>query len=77
MARYYFNVRHGDQIFADAQGIDLPDLPSVWSRARDDARSIIESGQLADRAEKPWMQVEDASGAVVAVFPFSTAVHLH
>jgi hypothetical protein len=61
MPRYFFDIRDGEELVSDEEGMELPDLDAAFREA---ARSLAEispkgsSGQMA-------MVVRDGSGTVV------------
>jgi hypothetical protein len=77
MPMFYFHVRRDDTRFEDTVGIELPDLHAAWQRAHFDARSIAKTGQVDGDVAKLWMEVGDATGAIVATLPFVRALATH
>ena len=78
MARYYFNVRDGDKIISDEEGMELPTADGVWTEAvhslAELARDTIPRHR--DAGHRMSIEVRDADGPVVlAQVTFSFARH--
>jgi hypothetical protein len=73
MPRFFFHVRSGDQTLSqDELGLDYPDAETACREAVRAARGLEEV--FAARKENPGdfaLEIEDASGEVVARLPFS------
>ena len=78
MAKFFFNIRQDQTLFEDRRGGEFADLVSAWNWAIEDARSMIAEGALPGLLEESWVEICDATGAVVATVPFvraTAAVH--
>ena len=73
MARYYFNVRHGNRVFEDKLGGEFDGLPAAWQWAVQDAQEIMDLDLLVGLAEDQWIEIGDETGAVVASLPIVRA----
>jgi hypothetical protein len=74
MKRYYFDIREGDEIIPDEEGIDLPNLAKVQEEA---ARALVDAVRDASHrssqggAQYVAVEVRDKDGAVLqAQFSF-------
>ena len=70
MARYYFDMRDGQGLFADEEGLECPDLDAVQKEA---ARSLADMArdsiyEAADaQIHRMTIEVRDGSGPVMKV----------
>jgi hypothetical protein len=77
MPRFYFNVRDGDSIIIDPEGIEVPGLRAAEDEARQAARDI-----LADRVkhggqiDSKDFEVIDETGRQVLTLPFRSVLNL-
>jgi hypothetical protein len=64
MPRYFFDIREGDEVIPDEEGMDLPDLEAAFREA---AYSLAEMSSKESRVVGSGMAivVRDASGTVV------------
>jgi hypothetical protein len=75
MLRYYFDLRDGDALVEDEEGIELPDIESVQEEA---TRSLVDMAKDMVRGNgdsSPWhrmvIEVRDDNGPVLqAKFTF-------
>ncbi|MCC8956847.1 hypothetical protein H8B02_26455 [Bradyrhizobium sp. Pear77] len=71
MRRYYFDIRDGDEIASDEEGMELPNIERVQEEAarsladmaRDAARQITQHGDAHQMA----IEVRDTDGPVMQV----------
>ena len=72
MARYYFNIKDGEQIIPDPDGDELPDETAVLGNIRRTVADILHRPDLYGGAEK-WVRrgfvVTDDSGRTVMKVP--------
>ncbi|MBE7190303.1 hypothetical protein [Jatrophihabitans endophyticus] len=65
MTRYFFDVRNGDALHRDFDGIELPDIRSVWQIALTMVDEVVEAGRPPRTSESVSVIVRDTSDAVV------------
>jgi hypothetical protein len=71
MARYYFNVKRGDTIDFDEEGLALPDVTAAAREAELAARQLLAEAIKARQPNLPEaMVVTDEAGKEVYSFPF-------
>ena len=73
MARYYFNVRRGDTVYEDHDGVDLPNLERAIQHAMGDARSIMLYEPEIPPAGQ-WIDIVDHQRKALGRVPFVTGV---
>jgi hypothetical protein len=61
MPRYFFDIRDGDELIADEEGMDLPDLEAAFREA---ARSLADISQMGGSGQMAIV-VRDGSGIVM------------
>jgi len=77
MPRFYFNVRDGDSVITDPEGIEVPGLRAVEDEATQAARDL-----LADRVKhgeqigSRKFEVIDETGRQVLTLPFRSVLKL-
>ena len=70
MNRYFFNFRMGDEISPDRIGMYLRDLDEARDEAVRTFRDLIDiAGQAGEPVRDCELQVADASGEPVLIFP--------
>ena len=77
MSQFFFHVRHEATVFEDRRGGDFSDLVAAWRWAVHDARGMIAEGTLEGPIDRQWIEICDATGAVVATMPFERALSSH
>jgi hypothetical protein len=82
MKRYYFDVRHGDQITPDEEGMEFPDIATVQREAAfslaDVTKDIIQRRQGDGLASLLAIEVRDDEGPVLqARFTFELGKTKH
>jgi hypothetical protein len=61
MPKYYFSIQHGDQIFEDSHGLDLPDSEDAWRHATKMCGKAIQKLDGKLRPDHEWrLDVETA-----------------
>ena len=69
MARYYFDLRDGDELVPDEEGMELPYIEAVQNEAAqalvDLARDIIKAGPSTGETRKLAIEVRDDDGSVM------------
>lgn len=77
MPRFYFNVRDGNSVITDPEGIEVPGLRAAEDEARQAARDL-----LADRVKHGEhigtrnFEVIDETGRRVLTLPFRSVLKL-
>jgi hypothetical protein len=80
MRRYYFDIREGDEIFSDEEGLELSTIEKVQEEA---ARSLADMARDAVRAlggdsQKLSIEVRDDGGPVLQLkFTFEVERRRH
>jgi hypothetical protein len=70
MPRYYFNLRNGEEIIKDPQGLVLPNIRAAQKAARTEARELSASRVNAHRPiEDEAVEIADDRGATLDSFP--------
>lgn len=65
MRRYYFDLRHGDELAVDDEGVDLPNIDAVQKLA---IRALADMAQdLIDLPIPIAVEVRDEVGSVMRV----------
>jgi hypothetical protein len=77
MSQFFFHVRQNTILFEDTGGGEFPDLVSAWNWAIDDVRKMIADRQLEGPIEQHWVEICDATGAIVASLPFVRVARLN
>lgn len=70
MTRYYFDVRDGESVSTDYEGIDLLALDNAWSEAALSAAELARDrlpGRLFHGDQRMTVDVRDDSGPVMAI----------
>lgn len=75
MPRFFFNIRNGDELIADPDGTDLPDLDAAVEEALNDARELLsEIVKLGNLVDGQAFEIADETGKVVRTVSFKDAV---
>jgi hypothetical protein len=75
--RYYLNIRTGNELIIDDEGVDLPDLGDVAEEARQAARDILADRiKHGEKVDDGIFEVLDASGATVMTIPIRSVLRL-
>src|SRR5829696_9016419 len=71
VARFYLDVRDGDQVIQDPEGIDFADRETAIAEAVAGARDLVAHGimQNEDVSGQSFL-IRDSNGEVVATVPF-------
>jgi hypothetical protein len=79
MPRFYFDLRDGDDLAVDEEGLELPDMSAVQAEAAislaDMARDAVHSDPLVSGGHRMSIEVRDDVGPVMQVrflFEFET-----
>ena len=71
MPRYYFNVRRGDLIVPDPEGLELTSIENAWAEAAGSIADLVKDVYLrnADNEVRPRMAIEvsDDNGPMLIV----------
>jgi hypothetical protein len=75
MPRYFFNVRDGEQVNEDVEGIELDGIPAVENEAMTSAKEIIAEALLSGRPAPLThsFEVLDEGGKLIFEFLFARA----
>ncbi len=77
VAKYYFHLRDGIELFLDEEGRELPDVAAALAVALGDARAIISHDALRGRIDLDQrLDIEDAGGRMIHRLSFADAVEL-
>ena len=75
MPRYYFNVRDGETLSEDVDGIELQDLEAARREAIVAARDImIDQLRGGEQVDGQIFEIEDEEGEVLLVIPVRDAL---
>jgi hypothetical protein len=71
MARYYFDLRNGDEIASDNEGLELPSIVRVQEEAArslaDLAKDVATRATQDGKAHRMGIEVRDETGPVMQV----------
>jgi hypothetical protein len=77
MARYYFNVRRGNDLISDPEGIEFGAVDDAREEAKQAARDIladrVKHGELVDDGE---FEIIDERGVKILTVPFRSVLRL-
>jgi hypothetical protein len=66
MPVYYLNIREHEQIAADQEGIDLPDLEAAKAEAQASAREILADALKSNtKVDGKVIEIADETGTIV------------
>jgi hypothetical protein len=75
MARFYFHLQHGDQLFHDPEGTELPDVDAARQEAILAAREIlIDSIKQGKPQVSEAFVIADEAGRTLDVLPLALAL---
>ncbi len=66
MARYYFNIRHGNTVLDDPDGTELPSLDHALVEAEDGLRELVSSALLARTLAPDAMEIVSEDGSLLS-----------
>jgi hypothetical protein len=66
MARYYFNIRHGNTVLDDPDGTELPSLDHALVEAEDGLRELVSSALLARTLAPDAMEIVSEDGSFLS-----------
>jgi hypothetical protein len=77
MPRYFFNIRDGERVKEDPEGIDLDSLSAVENEAMTSAKEIIAEALLSGRPTPLGhsFEVFDEDGSLILDFLFARAAY--
>jgi hypothetical protein len=77
MPRYFFNIRDGEKVDKDPEGMDLDGLSAVENEAMASAKEIIAEALLSGRPAPLGhsFEVRDEEGKLILEFLFARAAH--
>jgi len=77
MARFYFNLREGNDLLLDPEGCVLPDLAAVADKAMRAARAMLSADVLEGRMSLDMrLDVADENGIVIHSLAFPQAIEI-
>ncbi len=77
MPIYFFHITEGDQVIADPEGIDRPDIAAVQKTAIESAHSLIsEAVRSGDRSYQGRFDVVDEHGNPVLTLTFACPIQI-
>jgi hypothetical protein len=68
MPRYYFNFREGEELEADPEGQDLPNVEAAKNEARFYASELLRDAAVGGEASAQTVEVTDAKGELILRF---------
>ncbi|HEY8247083.1 MAG TPA: hypothetical protein VIG38_07360 [Hyphomicrobium sp.] len=74
MPRYYFHIKHDDQLIRDDEGIVLDDIDAVKGEVVESSREIMGELALQGRFDDGVFVIEDSDGRRVLQFPLKGAL---
>ncbi|RWX25105.1 hypothetical protein EHI47_26820 [Rhizobium leguminosarum] len=75
MTRFYFHIRHGDQVERDLEGIEFPSVQAAEQEALKAAREMVaELVMQGQRIQDKIFEIDDEDGNRVLAVPFLSTV---
>lgn len=75
--RFYFNLRDGDALLLDPEGVELPNIDAVARRAHAAARDLLSEELREGRVRLDLcLDVRDEAGSTVYGLPFIEAIEV-
>lgn len=74
MARYYFNIRHGNLVLKDPDGTDFPSLDHALVEAEESLRELVSSAVLARRPAPDALEIASEDGSRLSEVTIEDAV---
>ena len=75
MGRFYFHLRSGEEVIADHDGADFPDLPAARREAVLSARQILSDAIMSGREDVPELFViADGLGHTLDTLPLAVVL---
>ena len=75
MPRYYFDVRDGQDLFVDEDGMDLPDMDSAIAEARRALADMVRDNLRTERADAISIAIRDGAEGPVVLAVNLTTIH--
>jgi hypothetical protein len=73
MPRYYFDIRDGDKLVEDAEGIELSDVAAAREEAVAAARELLaEHLRHGELPETKQFEIRNEAGELIETVPFRT-----
>lgn len=77
MPRFYFNVRDGDTLIADQEGVEMPGKTAAAEEAKQAARDLLaERVKYGEPLESKRFEVVDDDGETILTLPFRSVLRL-
>jgi hypothetical protein len=77
MPRFYFNVRDGDTLIADQEGVEMPGESAAVEEARQAARDLLaERVKYGEPIETRQFEVLNDNGETILTLPFRSVLRL-
>ncbi|MDB5556177.1 MAG: hypothetical protein JWL86_6161 [Rhizobium sp.] len=77
MPRFYFNVRDGDTLIADREGVEMPGKSAAAEEARQAARDLLaERVKFGEPLESRQFEVVNDNGETILTLPFRSVLRL-
>ena len=75
MPRFHMNIRKGDELLEDWEGVEFPSLLEVRTEAVQSARELMAARVAAGKMPDFYrFEIADESGKIVLVMPFEDAI---
>lgn len=75
MPMFYFHIRQRKHLIEDADGLELPDLPTAIAEAHEDVRSLVAERLQTGKAIEPHViEITDNRGLMLAKIGFQDVV---
>jgi hypothetical protein len=77
MPRFYFNVRDGDTLIADQEGVEMPGESAAVEEARQAARDLLaERVKYGEPIETRQFEILNDNGETILTLPFRSVLRL-
>ncbi|MGN8545352.1 hypothetical protein [Bradyrhizobium sp. CCBAU 53421] len=77
MKRYFFDIREGDELAVDEEGILLPDIEAAEIEAAKSLADVVRDRAGANTSRQVTIEVRDESGAAVAELSLQRPARRH
>lgn len=77
MKRYFFDIREGDELAVDEEGILLPDIEAAEIEAAKSLADVVRDRASANTSRQVTIEVRDESGATVAELSLQRPARRH
>jgi len=74
--RFFFNIRDGDTLIRDDEGLMLPDIETAREEARSSAQELaVEEFKATRHVDGRVIEITDPQGRVIETVPLKSILH--